>query len=83
MLTNSETQTEGHISDSVDRTVDGGVTDIDEIAQLGHHRRVNHANGKTQSSVWQNQISDVGREWNLLSQLKSIKIKVKVHQKNY
>ena len=35
------------------------MSDVDQVSQLGHHGKVNHANGETESGIWQDLISDV------------------------
>lgn len=38
-----EASAEGDVANRIDRTVDGRVPDVDQIAKHGHHRRVDHS----------------------------------------
>ena len=75
-LTNSESQAESHVTDGVDRSVDGGVTNIDQIAQLRHHGRIDHANSKSQTGIWDNQVANASSEWDLKAIANSVQLRL-------
>lgn len=64
-LTDGISQTEGRVSDGVDRPVDSGVTDIHEEAQLGHHAGVHHADREAKPSVGDDQMLQLTRHGDL------------------
>jgi hypothetical protein len=37
------------------------VAEVDDVAQLGHHRRVHHADGEAQSGVRRDEAGERGR----------------------
>lgn len=66
--TDGEAQAEGHVPNGVDGAVHGRVADVDEVAQLGHHGAVHHADGEAQAGVGHDQVVDATRQWDLCGQ---------------
>ena len=65
LLTDCEAEAEGDVADAVDAAVDGGVPDVDQVAQLRHHARVHHADGEPEAGVRHDQVVDAHRQRDL------------------
>lgn len=59
--TYSKTETERHVTDSVNASVNSAVPYVNQISQLGHHRTIHHPDRKSQSRVWYDQVIDTFR----------------------
>lgn len=49
---------EGNVTQSINASVHGRVSDVDEISKFWHHARVDHANGEAQAGVRDEKVVD-------------------------
>lgn len=59
--TYSKTETERHVADGVNASVNRGVPYVNQISQLGHHRTVHHPDCESQPRVRYDQVIDTFR----------------------
>ena len=67
ILTYRESEAECDVADGVDPSVDVGVADVTDVAELGHHARVDHADAEAEARHRHDQVVRLRRERHLQS----------------